>query len=169
MLTEHPARCLKSSDRPSGLQEAGGICPVCQSRNSARTATTRTTGKSTALTRPSRPTKFGRPGARVGIALCRRRTENFAGDVGENSAAQTGLKRFFHAAIFAGMECQNRHASAGIQARGQVAEKRVERGEFVVHGNAQRLKDAADGEVAIFLVSDAAARRGWRWRGIWWW
>ena len=74
------------------------------------------------------------------------------GDVGINSVAQSGLEGFFDAPIFAGMERQNRHAPAGVQARGQVAEKHVERGKFVVHRDAQRLKDAADGEVAIFLV-----------------
>ena len=67
-------------------------------------------------------------------------------------ASKTGLKRFLHAPVFAGMKCQNRHATAGIQARGQVAEKSVERGKFIVHRDAQRLEDAADGEVAIILV-----------------
>ena len=48
-------------------------------------------------------------------------------------AAREGL---FHAAIFTGMEGQNRDSSAGIQAGRQVSQERFERRELVVDRNA---------------------------------
>jgi len=74
---------------------------------------------------------------------------DFIGDLGVKSTATAIGEGFFHAAILAGMEGEDGHASAGAQAGGQMAQERIERRELVIDGDAQRLKDAAHGEIQI--------------------
>ena len=61
------------------------------------------------------------------MAFGGRGTDDFTGDVVVKSLAQTGFKRFFHAAIFAGVKRKNGDVSAGIEARGKMTQERVER------------------------------------------
>jgi len=60
------------------------------------------------------------------------------------------FERFFQPPVVARMKCQNRHVSAGFQVGRQISQKCVERGKLVIHGDTQRLKNAADVQVAIF-------------------
>src|ERR1035437_6817236 len=100
---------------------------------------------------PPRPAEFCRGGTRIGTLFLRGRADDFIGDGGINFAPQSGLKCFLHAPVFAGMKRENRHAAIGFQARGQVAQKSFKRGKFIVHRDAQCLKNTADVEVTIFL------------------
>src|ERR1035437_2404044 len=100
---------------------------------------------------PPRPAEFRRGGTRIGTLFLRRRADDFLGDGGINFAPQSGLKRFLHAPVFAGMKRENHHAAIGFQACRQNSQKSFERGKFIVHRDAQRLETAADVEVAIFL------------------
>src|SRR5579862_8113883 len=65
--------------------------------------------------------------------------------------AKAGLEGFLYAAVFAGVERQDGDATAGIEARRKIAEETFEGGEFVVHRDTERLKDAANGVVAFFI------------------
>ena len=98
------------------------------------------------------PAEFGRGGAGVVVAFFGVGAEDAAGDFLVKAFAVRGLEGFFHAAIFAGMEGEDGEAAAGIQALGQNAQETVERGEFLVHCNADGLEDAADGEFAFVLT-----------------
>jgi hypothetical protein len=44
------------------------------------------------------------------------------------------------------VEGEDRNAAAGIQTRVELTQQGVEGGELVVHGNAERLEDAAEGQ-----------------------
>src|SRR5437764_184887 len=68
----------------------------------------------------------------------------------------TRLERFFHASIFPGVKCENRNAAACLQAERKIVQERIQRAEFVVHGDAQGLENAAHGVV----VSSGAANDG---------
>jgi hypothetical protein len=50
------------------------------------------------------------------------------------------------------MEGENRHATVGVKASGQVAQKQVKHAEFVIYGDAQGLEDAAHTIVVSRLV-----------------
>ena len=76
--------------------------------------------------------------------------------LGVCTAAFTGLERFFHATIFAGVKRKNGDSATGLQAERKIAQKRIQRAEFVVHGDSQRLENAAHG----VLVSSGAANDG---------
>lgn len=54
----------------------------------------------------------------------------------------------FHATIFAGVKGEDRDAPAGFERVGQLAQQEIEDAELVVHGDAERLEDAAHGVVA---------------------
>ena len=92
----------------------------------------------------SRPTKFGGGGTWIGVALRGGGPDDFRRDFRIGSVAPTCLEGFLHAPVFTGMEGQDRNASAGIEACGQVAQKSVESGKFVIHRDPQRLKNAAN-------------------------
>ena len=66
--------------------------------------------------------------------------------------AESSVKGLFHAPVFAGMKSQDGHASAGFKARWQIAQKRFQSGELIVHRDAQGLKHAAHGQIRIFLA-----------------
>ena len=104
------------------------------------------------ILRDAGPAEFGGTRAGVGVPFGGAGAEDFVGDGGVGAVGFSGLKRFFDAAILAGVEGEDGNAAAGVQAVRQVAEKSFERGEFVVHGDAQRLEDAAHGEVGGFFV-----------------
>ena len=97
----------------------------------------------------ARPAKLGGGGTRIVVAFGGRGADDFAGDVGVDPVAQAGFKGFLHAAVFAGVERQDGDASAGVETNREISQEAVEGGEFVVHGDAQRLKDATDGVVAL--------------------
>src|SRR2546430_13839509 len=78
-------------------------------------------------------------------------------DLGIRAAAFTGLEGFFHAPVFAGMKCENGNPAAGLEAERKVAQERIQSAEFVVHGDSQRLKNAA---YAVLVSSGSANDRG---------
>src|ERR1039458_5200111 len=75
----------------------------------------------------------GRAG--VDVAFIGGGAYDFLGDFGVETFAPAGGEGFLHATIFAGMEREDGHAPAGIEARGEMAEKGFERRELVVHRN----------------------------------
>ena len=75
--------------------------------------------------------------------------EDAAGDFAVEAFAAGGLKGFFDAAVFAGVEGQDGYATTGVQALRENAQEGVESGEFFVHFDADGLEDAADGEIAL--------------------
>src|ERR1035441_6400102 len=99
--------------------------------------------------RLARPAKLGGRGTRVVVAFPGCRTNDVPCYVRVMSIAEARLKRLFHAPILAGMKRENRNAAARIPTRGHMAQQHVERGEFVVHRDAQRLKHPAHGEVGV--------------------
>jgi len=78
---------------------------------------------------------------------------DFVSDLGVNTAAFTGLERLFHAAIFAGVKREHGHPAAVLQAERKIAQERIQRAEFIVHCDSQRLENAAHG---VFVSSGAA-------------
>src|ERR1051326_6648452 len=70
--------------------------------------------------------------------------------------AFTGLEGFFHASIFPGVKCENGNPAACLQAERKIMEERIQRAEFVVHGDAQGLENAAHAVV----ISSGAANEG---------
>src|ERR1017187_5176540 len=107
--------------------------------------------KNRASTTFARPAKLGGTGPRIVVTFGGRGTNYFAGNIGIDPIAQAGFEGFLHAAVFAGVEREDGDASAGIETGGEISEEVIERGEFVVHRDAQRLEDASDGVVALFV------------------
>ena len=70
-----------------------------------------------------------------------------------DAVAFTGLEGLFHAAIFAGVKRENGDSATGLQAERKTLQERIQRAEFVVHGDSQRLENAAHG---VFVSSSAA-------------
>ena len=98
------------------------------------------------------PAQFGGGGPGVGALFLGGGAQDGLGDLGVDAVAQAGVEGFFHAAVFAGMESEDGHAPAEFEAGGEVAQKTVEGGKLVVHGDADGLEDAADGEVGFVLA-----------------
>ena len=73
------------------------------------------------------------------------RTERFLRGGRINSGAQSILERSFDASIFARVEGQKGSAAATPEASGQDAKEVFQRAELVVHEDAERLENAADG------------------------
>ncbi len=65
------------------------------------------------------------------------------------------------------MERQDGNATARIQTAGKISQKTVERREFIVHGNAQRLEDATNGiiDLVIHYLAQKGAADGFGQRG----
>jgi len=73
-------------------------------------------------------------------------------DLRVKPVVQPGHKCLLHPPVLAGVEREDYDAPARIQASRQVAQQHLERGELVVHRDAQRLKYPAHGEVAFVLL-----------------
>src|SRR5579864_4947821 len=73
-----------------------------------------------------------------------------------HTRAFTGLERFFYAAIFPGMKCENGNPASCLQAERKIMQERIQRAEFVVHGDSQGLENAAHG----VIVSSGASNGG---------
>src|SRR5690242_8962462 len=76
--------------------------------------------------------------------------------LGVRAGAFTGLEGFFHASIFSGVKCENRNPATCLQADRKIMQERIERAEFVVHGDAQGLENTAHG----IVVSSGPANGG---------
>ena len=57
---------------------------------------------------------------------------------------QSGLEGLLHTPVFAGVKGQEDNAAAGIEAFGKHAQELIERDQFLVDGDAEGLKKAAD-------------------------
>src|SRR5437879_196732 len=79
------------------------------------------------------PTAFGGRRARVGMAFVAGGAADFARDLSIDARPLAAFESSLHAAVFAGMKTQYSNPGTGIQAAGELAQKRVERGEFVIH------------------------------------
>src|SRR2546427_9012649 len=77
---------------------------------------------------------------------------DFASDLSIDASPLAAFEGPLHAAVFAGMKTQYSNPGAGIQAAGELAQKRVERGEFVIHSDPQGLENPADSEFAVLMV-----------------
>ncbi len=64
------------------------------------------------------------------------------GNFGEDASSSARLKGFLHPAVFARMKREHGHAAAWRETLRQRSQQRVERGELVVHRNADRLERA---------------------------
>lgn len=60
------------------------------------------------------------------------------------------------------MEGEKGYASVRVETDGEVAEKSIESGKLVIHGDAQRLKNAADRKAGTLLVLVGQSRANGR-------
>ena len=106
--------------------------------------------------RSDRPSQLGRRRARIGTHFIPGRTNHIVRDRRVGAIEPARLERLLHAPVFSGMKRQDRHAASRRQAERQLPQERVERREFVVHRNAQRLERAADRRFDLTLPRAAA-------------
>src|SRR5882672_8554001 len=99
--------------------------------------------------RANRDTKFGWARARVRALFGGGGTDHVVGHGRVSAVAFAGLEGFFHAAVFAGVEREQRGAAAGAQAVRELAQECIERAELVVDFDAQGLEYAAHAEVGV--------------------
>src|ERR1017187_6611869 len=71
------------------------------------------------------------------------------------------------------MECQDGDATIRVQTAGKISQKTVERGEFVIHHDAQRLEDATNGIINLIIhdfaqkrAADGLGQRGRGWKRL---
>src|SRR5204863_9066259 len=86
------------------------------------------------------PAQLGRRSPRIGPYLVRGSPNHISRHLGINAFAFPSLKRLLHPAIFSGMKRQNGSTSARFEALGKMTQKCIERGELVVHSDAQGLE-----------------------------
>jgi len=66
--------------------------------------------------------------------------------------AETGCKRFLYPPIFAGMKGEDCDTSVGFETRREIAQKSFERGELIVHVDAQGLENTAHRKFALIVL-----------------
>jgi GAF domain-containing protein len=100
---------------------------------------------------PDGPAELGRGGATIGERLVLGRPDDGPRDARVRARSLSLLERLLHAAILARVEREHHHAPAGGEARRQRCQQRVERGQFVVHQDANRLEGAPDRHLHLGL------------------
>ena len=96
------------------------------------------------------PAELRGSGAGVGVAFVGGGADDFLGDFRVETFAPARDEGFLHATVFPGMKGEHGYASAGIEARGEMAEKGFAGSELVVHRDAESLEDAAEAEIPVF-------------------
>ena len=59
----------------------------------------------------------------------------------------------FYSAVFPGMKTQDRDSTTGAKAGWDLRKKRIERTEFIIHSNADRLEGSRNGRAARLVIN----------------
>src|SRR5437016_1152545 len=86
------------------------------------------------------------------MTLRRRRSDDFRGNLCIKTFAQRGCECFLHASIFSGMKSENRRSPTRVETGRQMPQERIQSREFIIHGNADGLEDAANGKFLFIPV-----------------